>query len=126
MMKFEQIKATLPDKWLDYYQINRCWIKRLMDSRSWWHKTPGDGKRPCADIILGAITALEPNLSSWMPPFCELNSDGNRLVEVLGLHFDPEAELKKRAEERAKNPQLNSSDTDELERIRQQLQKGEL
>ncbi len=126
MMTFEQIKATLPDKWLDYYQINRSWIKPLMDSRSWWHKTKDDGKRPCADIILGAITALEPELSIWMPPFCQLNSDGNRLIEVLGLHFDPEKELKKREEERAKLPPTVPSDTDEIERIRQQLSKGEI
>lgn len=126
MMTFEKIKASLPDKWLDYYQVNRCWIKLLMDSRNWWHKTKDDGKRPCADIILGAVTALEPNLSMWMSPFCQLNADGNRLIEVLGLHFDSEKELKKRAEERAKNLQLNSSDTDEIERIRQQLSKGEV
>ena len=126
MMTFEQLKATLPDKWLDYYQINRCWIKPLMDSRGWWRGTPDGGKRPCPEIILGAITCLEPELSFWMPPFCELSSDNNKIIAILGLHFDPETELKKRAEERAKNPQLNSSDTNEIERIRQQLQTGEL
>ncbi|MEA5508890.1 DUF5331 domain-containing protein [Crocosphaera sp. UHCC 0190] len=98
----------------------------LMDSRNWWHKTPNDGKRPCADIILGVITALEPKLSVWMLPFCQLNSDGNKLIEVLGLHFDPEKELKKRAEERAKLPPVVPSEIDEIERIRQQLSKGEI
>lgn len=126
MMTFEQIKATLSDKWLDYYQINRCWIQPLMDSKNCCYNTPDGGKRPSAEIILGAITALEPKLSFWMPPFCELSSDYNNLIKVLGLNFNPETELKKREEERAKNPQLNSSDTDEIERIRQQLQKGEL
>ncbi|MDJ0731470.1 MAG: hypothetical protein QNJ33_15920 [Crocosphaera sp.] len=45
---------------------------------------------------------------------------------MIGLHFAPEMELKKRSEERAKNPQLNSSDTNEIELIRQQLSQGEL
>ncbi|MEA5533840.1 DUF5331 domain-containing protein [Crocosphaera sp. XPORK-15E] len=126
MITFEETKATLPNKWLDYYQINRSWIRSLMDSRSWWRKTTDDGKRPCADIILGAITALEPKLSIWMPPFCQLNSDGDKLIEVLGLHFDPEKELKKRAEERAKLPPVAPSEIDEIERIRQQLSKGEI
>ena len=126
MMTFEKLKATLPDKWLDYYQINRCWIKPLMDSRSLWKQIPNCGKRPSADIILGALTALEPKLSFWMQPFCELNPDVDKIIKVLGLNFDPEKELEKREEERDKNPQLHSSDTDEIERIRQQLQKGEL
>ncbi len=126
MMTFEEIKATLPDKWLDYYQNNRSWIKPLMNSRKWWQKTPDDGKRPAADIILGAITALEPKLSLWMPPFCQLNSDGNKLIEVLGLNFDPEKEIKKREEEKAKSfPEL-PPETDGLEQLRQKIQQGEL
>ncbi|ACB53881.1 conserved hypothetical protein [Crocosphaera subtropica ATCC 51142] len=127
MMTFEQIKVSLPDKWLDYYQINRCWIKPLMDSRNLWKPIPNNGgKRPCADIILGAITALEPELAYWIPPFCEIEPNQDKFVKVLGLDFDPETELNNREEERAKNPQFNSSDTDEIERIRQQLSKGEL
>lgn len=116
MSSFEELKATLPAKWLDYYQINHSWIKPLMDSRSWWHKTPDGGRRPCADIIIGAITALEPKLSLWMSPFCELNSDGNKLVEVMGLNFDPVKELEKRAKE-ASNYQ-NSKTDPYLEEIR--------
>jgi alanyl-tRNA synthetase len=123
MSSFEELKATLPSKWLDYYEVNRSWIKPLMDSRNWWHKTPDDGKRPCSDIIIGAITALEPELSLWMSPFCELNSDGNRLVEVLGLNFDPKKELEKRAKEIALPQNFKTSSSDpELERLRKQIQ----
>ncbi len=124
MMTFEQIKASLPDKWLDYYQVNRCWIKPLMDSRNLWKQIPNNGQRPSASIILGVITALEPELAYWMPPFCELNPDFDKFVDVLGLNFDPETELNNREEEKAKSTQLNSSDTDELESIRKQLQTG--
>ncbi|ACK64872.1 conserved hypothetical protein [Rippkaea orientalis PCC 8801] len=123
MITFEEIKATLPDKWLLYYTTNHSWIKPLMDNRKWWHKTPDDGKRPCADIILGAITALEPQLSFWMPPFCKLNSDGNKLIEVLGLNFDPEKELKKRSEQSSK---LSiKSDDQFMRQIREQNKQGE-
>ncbi len=52
MSNFEELKATLPRRWLDYYQNNQAWIKSLMDSRGWWRKTPDGGKRPSADIII--------------------------------------------------------------------------
>jgi hypothetical protein len=101
MSSFEEIKATLPSKWLQYYSTNRDWIKTLMDSKGWWHKiSDNQGRRPAADVILGAITALEPKLGIWMNPFCQLNADGNKLVEVLGLNFDPEKELEKLAQEK--------------------------
>lgn len=38
----------------------------------------------------------------WMSPFCVLSNDSNKLVDALGLNFDPEIELEKREEERAK------------------------
>ncbi|MFM7794997.1 MAG: DUF5331 domain-containing protein, partial [Microcystis panniformis] len=56
MSNFEELKATLPRRWLDYYQNNQPWIKSLMDSKDSWRKTPEGGKRPSADIIIGAMT----------------------------------------------------------------------
>lgn len=121
MSSFEELKATLPSKWLDYYQVNRTWIKPLMDSRNWWHKTPDGGKRLCADVMIGAITALEPKLALWMSPFCELNTDGNQLIEVLGLDFDPKIELEKRAKETASHQNFHVPYS-ELDEIRKQNQ----
>ncbi len=123
-MSFEELKQTLPAKWLNYYQTNKDWIKALTSSRNWWHKTPDGGKRPPADIIIGAVTALEPKLALWLTPFCQLNNDGNRLIEVLGLNFDPEKALQKLAEEAQSlaNSQQHASDP-YLEELRKQIQK---
>lgn len=126
MSFFEKFKTTLKPKWLDYYQINRCWIRSLMDSKNGWVNTPDKGKRPSSDVILGAITALEPRLAELMLPFCELNSDANKLVDLLGLHFDPVIELEKRAVEAAKTqeaeiiPFLSDADTEYLNKIREE------
>ncbi|MBD2577658.1 DUF5331 domain-containing protein [Oscillatoria sp. FACHB-1406] len=46
---------------------------------------------------------LEPKLENLMIPFYKLNGDADKLVEVLGLHFDPDIELAKRSEETAQN-----------------------
>ncbi|MCA2686337.1 MAG: hypothetical protein IM504_16700 [Microcystis sp. M038S2] len=126
MSNFEELKATLPRQWLDYYQNNQAWIKCLMDSRNWWRKTPDGGKRPSADIIIAAVAALEPKLSVWMYPFCQLNSDGDKLVEVLGLNFDPEIKLKKREEERELSNSVCPNEDPVLQKIRQELQRENL
>jgi hypothetical protein len=125
MSNFEELKAALPQQWLDYYQNNQSWIKCLMDSRGWWRKTPDGGKRPSADIVIAAVTALEPKLSVWMYPFCQLNSDGDKLVEVLGLNFDPE---KKKLETREKElfNSFNPSEDSELQKIREQIKRENL
>lgn len=116
MSNFEELKATLPRQWLDYYQNNQAWIKSLMDSRGWWRKTPDGGKRPSADIIIAAATALEPKLSVWMYPFCQLSSDGDKLVEVLGLNFDSE---KKELEKSEKELLISNSHTEYLNGFRE-------
>ena len=125
MSNFEELKATLPRQWLDYYQNNQAWIKSLMDSRGWWRKTPDGGKRPSADIIIAAATALEPKLSVWMYPFCQLNSDGDKILEVLGLNFDPEKkQLEKK--ERALSNSVCPTEDPVLQKIRQELQRENL
>jgi Family of unknown function (DUF5331) len=129
MSFFEKFKETLKPKWLDYYQINRSWIKTLMDARNGWVSTPDKGTRPSADLILGAITALEPRLAELMLPFCELNSNAEKLVELMGLHFDPRIELEKRAAEAATSqeasilPLLTDEDTEYLKKIREETVK---
>ncbi|HEY9650958.1 MAG TPA: DUF5331 domain-containing protein, partial [Coleofasciculaceae cyanobacterium] len=60
--------------------------------------TPDGGKRPSSLFILGVVNALEPKLGNLMVPFCQLNSDAEKLIDVLGLNFDPEMELAKRGE----------------------------
>ncbi|MFM7793247.1 MAG: DUF5331 domain-containing protein, partial [Microcystis panniformis] len=102
MSNFEELKAALKDKWLDYYQINQAWIKVFTTATNSWINTPDGGKRPSSHLILGVATALETQLFMWMSPFCVLSNDSNKLVDALGLNFDPEIELEKREGERAK------------------------
>ncbi len=95
MSFFEKFKSALQQKWLEYFQANRSWI--VLHSRE-DVDTPDGGSRPCAYLILGAINAMEPRTRDLMVPFCQLNTDPDKIVEVLGLHFDPEKELVKRSE----------------------------
>ncbi|MFN7257411.1 MAG: DUF5331 domain-containing protein [Microcystis sp.] len=125
MSNFEELKASLPRRWLDYYQNNQAWIKSLMDSRGSWRKTPDGGKRPSADIIIGAMTVLESQLSVWMYHFCQLNSDGDKLLEVLGLNFDPEKKQLEKKERELSNS-LYPNEDPVLQKIRQELQQEHL
>ncbi|MGK7881231.1 MAG: DUF5331 domain-containing protein [Crocosphaera sp.] len=126
-MNFSQdVMASLKDKWLDFCETNPYWLEEIKNHNSFCAKTPNEGKRPHGLLMLGVISAIEPKLTNLIPIFLKLNSNPDSVIKALGLDFDPEIELEKRAEERAKNQQLNSSDTEEIERIRQQLQKGKL
>ncbi len=100
MTFFENFTSALKQKWLEYFQINRSWIKLQM--KAVVVKTPDGGQRPSALFILGSITALEPKLANLMVPFYRLNSDPDILVDVLGLNFDPDLEVVKRSEDAAK------------------------
>lgn len=100
MSNFEEIKAGLKDKWLDYYEVNQSWICNL----GCWVKGPEDGsRRPNAHVILTAISSLEPKIIDYLIPLVEINPDGEQVVKALGLNFRPKTELEKRAEERSKN-----------------------
>lgn len=96
MAFFESFSASLQQKWLDYYQRNRSWIKLQMKVSV--AKTADGGQRPASLFILGVVNALEPRLSTFMVPFYQLNPDADTLINVLGLNFDPEQELAKRSE----------------------------
>jgi hypothetical protein len=97
MTFFEKFTIVLKQKWLDYFQSNRSWI--ILQMKVAAVKTPDGGQRPPSFMILGVATALEPKLGNLMVPFYQLNSDADKLVEVLGLNFDPEKELAKRSEQ---------------------------
>jgi len=96
MSDFETIKATLKDKWLDYYEVNRSWIVVVIESRA---STQG-GTRPHASFILGVITALETKLKDFFYHFSLVTKDQLAVLNALDLNFDPQRELEKRAEER--------------------------
>lgn len=91
MAFFYSFTESLKQKWLQFFQVNREWISLQMQVESVY--TPDGGKRPSSYLILGVANALEPKLAQLMLPFSKLNPDADTLVEVLGLHFDPNVAL---------------------------------
>lgn len=85
MAFFDGLKDSLKHKWVQFFQNNRLWIDLHSDTVA----TPDGGKRPASYLILGVISALEPQLAQLMLPFSKLNPDVDALIEVLGLDFDP-------------------------------------
>lgn len=91
MAFFYSFTESLKQKWLQFFQSNHDWIMLQMQVESVY--TPDGGKRPPSYLILGVVNALEPKLAQLMLPFSRLNPDADTLIEVLGLHFDPNMEL---------------------------------
>lgn len=85
MAFFDGLKDSLKQKWVQFFQSNRFWIDLHSDTVA----TPDGGKRPASYLILGVISALEPQLAQLMLPFSKLNPDVDALIDVLGLNFDP-------------------------------------
>lgn len=91
MAFFNSFTDSIKQKWLQFFQANRDWIKLQMEVESVY--TPDGGKRPPSNLILGVVNALEPKLAQLMFPFSKLNPDADILIEVLDLHFDPDLAL---------------------------------
>lgn len=87
MAFFDDLKTSLKQKWLQFFQINHSWISLQMDAEAIY--TPDGGRRPSSSLILGVVTALEPQLAQLMLPFSKLNPDADVLIDVLELNFDP-------------------------------------
>lgn len=96
MSLFEELKDTLKDKWLEYYQTNQAWIDTLEENKQYVYSD--DGSRPNSSFILGAISILEPRIKELLIFCCSLNSNPDKLVEVLGLDFDPNKEIERRSQ----------------------------
>lgn len=91
MAFFEDLKVSLKQQWLRFFQANRSWLNLYMDAAS--VATPDGGKRPASYLILGVVNALEPQVAQLMLPFSKLNPDVDSLIEVLELNFDPNLAL---------------------------------
>ena len=100
MNNTEEFKLIVKERWLDYYEINQDWITKFTNANKWWVDCSSGGCRPNALIILGAITSSDPRISDWMSIFCELQSNANELIKVLGLDFDPDEAIKIRIQQR--------------------------
>lgn len=87
-MNIDQLRRSLKDRWLDYYEANRSWISRL----SIWVSCEGK-RRPSSSFILGVLSTEEPRLTEMLPLIVDLSNHPDRIVVALGLNFDPEQEL---------------------------------
>jgi len=87
-VNIDQLRRSLKDRWLEYYQENRAWITRL----SIWVSCDGK-RRPSSSFILGALSTIEPRLVDLLPLIVDLSNHPDRIVVALGLNFDPEQEL---------------------------------
>jgi hypothetical protein len=98
----QQLRKHLKQQWLEYYRNNRPWITRL---RVW---TNVDGvRRPSSGFILASLAALEPNLNQLLPLIVDLSADPDRIVQALGLDFNPDQQISTLAESAAEsNPRL--------------------
>jgi hypothetical protein len=121
MESFEQFKAILKEKWLNYYKENQEWIKSyhknnlgfasvgyyLSEDKTDYFTKERDDKykkiRPSSDFIIGVITMLEPLvINFYMELLCEAEVSNYNIVKALGLNFDPDLELERIEEEKQK------------------------
>ncbi len=66
MASFNNLTILLKQKWLQFFQVNRYWIRLHMEVESVY--TPDGGRRPPSSLILGVVNALEPQLADLMVP----------------------------------------------------------
>ncbi len=107
--EFEQLKAELKERWLDYYEINHSWIKVAAINKTHTWAEVVDGKSvtltcPDSKLIIGVVSDCDPRVSEFIQVSTQFSGTCNldKIVEGLGLRFDPEIELKERAEALAK------------------------
>ena len=89
-MNVEELRQVLKIKWLDYYRNNRAWLSRL----GVWVTCDGK-RRPSSSYILATLSILEPQLTQMFPLIVELSNNPDRIIDAIGLNFNPEEELKR-------------------------------
>lgn len=128
----EQFKTELKDKWLDYYEANKNWIKSLIDSNTNWGKNLNyyydkqeleslgyNDYTPCRPeslFIIGIVANLDSQLQGL---FAFILKNPDEILSIIGLDFDPEIELKKR--EQQKLQQQIQIDSQYLDQIREEI-----
>ncbi|WP_421654552.1 DUF5331 domain-containing protein [Leptothermofonsia sp. ETS-13] len=84
-MNTEQLRQSVREKWLSYYEDNREWLSRL----GVWVNCEGE-RRPSSGFILATLSVLEPRLTQLLPLIVDLSSNPDRIMVALGLNFNPE------------------------------------
>lgn len=89
-MNIQELRQSLKQKWLCYYQQNCHWLEKMQI----WAVFDGE-RRPLSSFILATVTVLEPNLVDILPLLVDLNTNPDDMIAALGLNFNPDKELKK-------------------------------
>jgi hypothetical protein len=87
-MNIQQLRQSLKQKWLIYYQQNITWLVKM---RIWG--TYDGLRRPLSGFILATLSVLEPQFDEILAFMLDLNNDPDKIVAALGLNFNPDQEL---------------------------------
>jgi hypothetical protein len=114
-----RFKQDIKEQWLEYCKKNERWLRRLMNENNDWisikeeiepellEKLGGQWvtRIPTHYLIIGAIPLLDPSASSVLELMIEVSDDIERVIQSLGLNFDPFLELKRREFQQSSNNQ---------------------
>ncbi|BAZ09756.1 hypothetical protein NIES4071_15660 [Calothrix sp. NIES-4071] len=89
-MNIQELRQSLKQKWLYYYQQNRHWLEKMQI----WAVFDGE-RRPLSSFVLATVSVLEPNLVDILPLLVDLNTNPDDMIAALGLNFNPDNELKR-------------------------------
>ncbi|MFN6536310.1 MAG: DUF5331 domain-containing protein [Nostoc sp. EkiNYC01] len=88
-MNIQQLRQSLKQKWLSYYEQNSSWLVKM---RIW---ATYDGlRRPSSGFILATLSVLEPQFDEILAFILDLSNNPDKIVAALGLNFDPDRELR--------------------------------
>ena len=103
--EFDELRAELQQRWIDYYEDNRDWIKSLgLDKGDSWSVTVDNQTqtRYCPDhrFIVGVASLLDERVVDYIRIGIRMSAQDSYTVVVkgLGLRFDPEVAIKQREE----------------------------
>ncbi|WP_375509689.1 DUF5331 domain-containing protein [uncultured Nostoc sp.] len=88
-MNIQQLRQSLKQKWLSYYEQNISWLVKM---RIWG--TYDGLRRPLSGFILATLSVLEPQFDEILAFMLDLNNDPDKIVAALGLNFNPDEELR--------------------------------
>ncbi|WP_230967977.1 DUF5331 domain-containing protein [Nostoc sp. WHI] len=89
LMNIQQLRQSLKQKWLIYYEQNISWLVKM---RIWG--TYDGLRRPLSGFILATLSVLEPQFDEILSFMLDLNNDPDKIVAALGLNFNPDQELR--------------------------------
>ncbi|WP_392531013.1 DUF5331 domain-containing protein [Nostoc sp. C117] len=88
-MNIQQLRQSLKQKWLIYYEQNSSWLVKI---RIW---ATYDGlRRPSSGFILATLSVLEPQFDEILSFMMDLSNNPDKIVAALGLNFNPDEELR--------------------------------